>query len=425
MPSRKQRHLALILTPILGVAIALGVTPAGASDAPAAPRAGSAYVAVIDAGSSGTRLTLYAPGSDLTASRVFRVPLTTPGLSSFVDNPGDAGPQSVTPLIDALRDQLVTTGIPPADVPIALLATAGMRLLQQTNPAAVRAIFASTQTAITASGMPLRANAILPDVREAALAWVDANALSGTLDDTAPRVGIIEVGGASAQVAFHSPRPQGPGVIRVRVDGRVLHTVAVSYLGLGSNETRGAMQKKLDGGKPCFPNNATGVDPEFYMAASQRPVASDLAEFRGSPCGRTSAAVIGDVATTVAEPRIRPQRLGSLPGFNRASFVGLGSVTFTYTDFKIPTTADPRQALATRVRTTCKGPDAWASVRALYSEPVPSVADTLCSSGSYIGEFLFGSRGLDVDPTRINPIPAFAGGVPSWPSGYAITVLFP
>jgi hypothetical protein len=380
---------------------------------------------VIDAGSSGTRLTLYAPGSDLTASRIFRAPLTTPGLSSFVDNPGDAGPQSVTPLLDALRDQLVTTGISPSDVPIALLATAGVRLLKQTDPAAVRAIFASTQAAITASGMPLRTNAILPDVREAALAWVDANALSGTLDDTAPRVGIIEVGGASAQVAFHSPRPRGPGVVQVRVDGRVLHTVAVSYLGLGSNETRSAMQTRLNGGKPCFPNNATGVNPKFYLAASQRPVASDRADFRGSPCGRTYAAVISDVATTVKEPRIRPQRLGSLPGFSRANFIGLGGVTFAYTDFAIPTTADPRRALATRVRTTCEGPDAWVSVRALYSEPVPSVADTLCSLGTYAGEFLYGSRGLEVDPTRINPIPTFAGGVPAWPSGYAITVLFP
>ena len=117
--------------------------------------------------------------------------------------------------------------------------------------------------------------------------------------------------------------------------------------------------------------------------------------------------------------------MGSLPGFSRANFIGLGGVTFAYTDFAIPTTADPRRALATRVRTTCEGPDAWVSVRALYSEPVPSVADTLCSLGTYAGEFLYGSRGLEVDPTRINPIPTFAGGGPAWLSGYAITVLFP
>jgi len=385
---------------------------------------GTSYVAVIDAGSSGTRLTLFARAADVTADRIYRAPTGTPGLSSFATRPAAAGPEAVQPLLDQLRSQLEAEGIAVADVPVALLATAGMRRLALDDPAAARAILASTRATIGDSGFPLRANRILPDTQEASLAWLDANAAAGTLDRPADDIGILEVGGASAQVAFRSPRTEGPGVSSLRVQGRDIHVVAISYLGLGANEARDLMQGQTGGGKECFPNNASGNDPVDYLAGSLTPVPSAEASFRGFTCGRAYAGVVRDRAGEY--PReLRPRNLDALPGFTRADFVGLGAVAVTYADFRIDSDAPPRRALRQAMQTTCTGPDAWPAVRALFPTPTPSFAETQCSSAAYLGEFIFGPWGVGLDPSRFDPRPDFPGGQPSWPKGYAITVLHP
>lgn len=415
---------ALRLSLVTVIAVALGfVAPPLASSA-----AEPAYVAVIDAGSSGTRLALYESAPDSQATRVYRAPTNSPGLSSFATNTSAAGPEAVTPLLDQLRTQLEGEGIAVSDVPVALLATAGMRRLKLNDPVAVREIFASTRTAIEESGFPLRANKILPDFQEALLAWLDANARAGTLGTPRKDIGIVEVGGASAQVAFRSPRASGPGVRSVTVSGRDISVVAISYLGLGANEARGFMQVATSGGKRCFPNNASGTDPVDYLATSDLPVPSAEADFVGAACRKAYTGVVKQVASLY--PReVRPRNLSKLPGFARAAFVGLGAIPYVYSDFKIPADANERRGLQAAVRTNCTGADAWAKVRALIPAPTPfgqpSVAETLCSSGSYLGQFFFGPTGIGLDPARFDAQPDLPGGEPSWSEGYAITVLHP
>lgn len=395
----------------------VGIPAATAAPAPT-------YVAVIDAGSSGTRLALFEEGTGVTVTQVYRAPKNSAGLSSFATNAEAAGPDAVQPLLDQLRTHLDSQGIAIADVPVALLATAGMRRLKLNDPVAVRDIFASTRATIEASGFPLRANRILPDTQEALLAWLDANARAGTLGTPSQDIGIVEVGGASAQVAFRSPRATGPGVSTVTVSGTDIHVVAISYLGLGANEARGFMQTAADGGEECFPNNASGTDPVDYLASSTMPVPSAQADFRGAPCGRAYAAVVTDVAG--AYPRaVRPRNLSDLPGFTRASFVGLGSIPFVYSDFRIAADADERSALQTAVRTNCKGVDAWVKVRALFPAGSQGFAETQCSSGAYLNQFLFSAVGVGLDPARFDAQPDLPGGEPTWSEGYAITVLHP
>lgn len=415
------------LIPITALAVVLGILPASAADLPGVSVVGatpSSYVAVIDAGSSGTRLALYESAPDTQATRVYRAPSNTPGLSSFAANPSAAGPEAVTPLLDQLRTHLDGEGIAIADVPVALLATAGMRRLKLNDPAAAREIFASTRAAIEESGFPLRANKVLPDFQEALLAWLDANARAGTLDTPAADIGIVEVGGASAQVAFRSPRATGPGVRSVTVSGQNINVVAISYLGLGANEARSFMQVATSGGEACFPNNASGTDPVNYLATSDMPVPSAEASFIGNSCRRAYTGVVQQVASLY--PReVRPRNLATLPGFARADFVGLGAIPFVYSDFKIPADADERRGLQTAVRTNCKGPDAWLKVRALFPAGSESFAETQCSSGAYLDQFFFGPTGIGLDPARFDAQPELPGGEPSWSEGYAITVLHP
>lgn len=413
-----RRRIAVLLGVFL--IVTLGVLPARAAPLPPAPT----YVAVIDAGSGGTRISLYETGAAVTATRVYRAPSTSAALSSYVADPSAAGPDAVKPLLDQLSAYLGEQGIAVNDVPVALLATAGMRLVKLQYPVATRAIFASTRATLDASDFPVLANRILPATQEALLAWLDANARAATINTPAKDVGIVEMGGASAQVAFRSPRTMGPGVSTVTISGRQIGVVAVSYLGLGVNEARGLMQAVTSGGELCFPNNESGTDPVDYVAASPLPVPSDQADFLAGRCSRAYASVIRDVASTSIRD-IRPRNLSKLAGFSRATFVGLGAIPFTYSDFKIPANADERISLQRAVRSTCKGADAWADVRSLYPAPTPSVAETLCANGAYTGELLFGPFGIGLDPASFDAQADLPGGAPSWAEGYAITVLHP
>ena len=424
----KRTPIAALVAALMGLTLGVAALPAatasGTGEPPLAWASPRGYVAVIDAGSSGTRLALFESSTGLEVTQIYSAPIKTAGLSSFAKNPTDAGPDAVQPLLEQLTAHLTEQSIARADVAVALLATAGMRRLKLVDPVATQAIFASTRATLDASGYRMRANKILPDAQEALLAWLDANAGAGTLDDPAQDIGIVEVGGASAQVAFRSPRRSGPGIATVAVAGKRISVVAISYLGLGANEARGFMQVATEGnGALCFPRNESGTDPVDYLATSPLPVNSARADFRGAFCRRAFAGVIQDVAVDYSRD-VRPRNLRDLPGFT-GSFVGLGGIPATYADLDIPADADDRVALERAARATCKGEDAWEKVRHLFPTPTPVFAETLCSTSSYLAEFLFGTYGVGLDPATFDAQPDLPGGEPSWSKGYAITVLHP
>lgn len=304
------------------------------------------YLAVIDAGSSGTRLTLYGDDATLVPRELTSAQKKTAGLSSYAATPDEAGPGAVAPLLAQLDDYLAEQGISRASVPVALLATAGMRNVRRDDRAAAQAIFDSTAATIAATGHPVADNRILPAVQEATLAWLDANVLAGTLDRTRGGIGIIEVGGASAQVAFRSPVDTGQAVRQVRVEGRVIPVVAVSYLGLGGNDSLSLMQAENDAGSFCFPNNAAGAPPDTYVSRSARPVDSSTARYSWSRCATAydwTIATVGEERTVAAA--VPPSRLRDLPGFDAANFVGLGGAPFTLGDLGVADAANEKTAL--------------------------------------------------------------------------------
>jgi hypothetical protein len=418
---RHQRHpLRRLCLSVAAVALAIGLAPSAAAAPPA-------YLAVIDAGSSGTRLTLYGTQADsLVPVEVTKAKTSTKGLSSFAASPAQAGPAAVTPLLEQLDAYLAAQGIAKSEVPVALLATAGMRNVRRDDRAAAQAILDSTAAAIAASGHAATDNRILPAVQEATLAWLDANALAGTVDKEKGSIGIIEVGGASAQVAFRSPVATGRAVREVRVDGRVIPVVAVSYLGLGANDARSLMQADNDAGAFCFPNNAAGSQPATYVSSSARPVDASSAQYSWDRCTRAYAGTI----TTVGKDRtaaasVPPATLRTLPGFTTADFVGLGNLLFTYGDLDIASASNERTSLRRATTTACAGSDAWTKVLALYQGRSAAFADTICSTATYQYELLFGDEGVGVSPARFTTDDSGFSRGPAWTSGYAITVLSP
>lgn len=408
------------LTSIIAVTVVLGLAPFTTHAAPT-----ESYIAVIDAGSSGTRLTLYGDDAgSLVPIEVAKAKTNTRGLSSFAGAPADAGPQAIAPLVAQLDDALATLGVARADVPVAILATAGMRDVRLADPQAAQQTMDSAGAAVTAAGHPLQTSRILPAAQEAALAWLDANVIAGNLTSPKRSLGIIEVGGASAQVAFRSTTESGPAVTTVKVAGTSIPVVAVSYLGLGANSARTTMQEANDAGSFCFPNNRVGTAPTTYSSGIARPVTSATANFAWDRCSTAYAGTIttvGDRRTSSA--KVAPRVLRTLPGFAGTSFVGLGAVDFLFKDLSITNAANEKAALRRATKATCTGIDAWPRVLAVYSGKVSTFSENLCSSATYNSAFIFGEEGVGLSSRQY--VTGSADRSPSWPSGYAVTVLDP
>lgn len=90
------------------------------------------YYAIVDAGSSGSRLYLYKSEADAKGNPVAEnIPLTgnkvTPGISTLVTQSSKVAAY-IAPLFNLLDAELKARGVPQADVNFSLMATAGMRV---------------------------------------------------------------------------------------------------------------------------------------------------------------------------------------------------------------------------------------------------------------------------------------------------------
>lgn len=415
-----------ILVGTLVVTLGLAGVPYGVASANV-----TTHVAVVDAGSSGSRIAVYQPNPTPLddPQAVLAEEPDVPALSTFERNPAQAGPEGIGPLLDLLDTYVSTAGIEKSAVPVSVLATAGLRNVEQRNPAAAAAIIDSVAAYIPTRGYPVGEVGIMSGQREALYAWVDANATSGTLADGDNNLGIVEIGGASAQVAFQAPQPNGRGVQTMTIGGLTFHVVALSYLGLGQNDARGFMRSSTNGGAECYPNNAPKSQPKFYESTAADPLRSSKANFDFRKCRSAYESVITKQGSTplnrANNDGIKPVDIRKLPGFKSATFLGVSSIPFNMADFKLA----PGPRLGTRfrqaIRTTCTGPHAWRSVSGLFSNSSNPFAQPLCANATYSYSFPYGAKGVGVPQSRLRVDVSLKGDAPSWSKGYALAQLNP
>ncbi len=415
------------MTLALGLVFGLVVIPSQSAIA-----AEVTYVSVIDAGSSGSRIALYEDGSQPLGSpnRLMEKKPSVPPLSDFESNPNEAGPKGIGPLLDELDAYLLTKGIDKSSVSVSVLATAGLRNVEQRDPAAEAAIIASVTAYIPTRGYVVGEVTIMSGQREALYAWIDANASDGTLDDGDNNIGIVEIGGSSAQVAFQSPTPGGRGAQTTTVGSLTFNVVALSYLGLGQNDARTFMRELgRRGGGECFPNNVAKKVPLLYESASARPLSAAKANFVTKKCQLAYNSVIkkvGNSALNLANnDRIRPNAIRNLPGFASTKFQGVSSIAFNMATFGLK----PGRALGTRfqkaISATCTGPNAWSKVIALYQDPKDPFAQGQCANSQYTHVFTYGEQGVRVPQNQLAVNMTLTKDQPSWSKGFALTALNP
>lgn len=389
------------------------------------------HIVVVDAGSSGSRIAVYKPSArplDDPTQVLADEPEVAP-LSSFEKEPALAGPQGMGPLLDVLDAYVRSAGLERSAVPVSVLATAGLRNVERRNPAAAAAIINAVTSYIPTRGYPVGEVSIISGQREALYAWVDANATSGTLADGDNTLGIVEVGGASAQVAFQSPQPNARGVQTLTIGGLTFHVVALSYLGLGQNDARDLMRSSATGGAECFPNNAPDSTPEFYETRSTNPLRSSAANFQSNNCLAAYDSVIAQQGSSqlnqANNDRVSPADIRSLPGFNTATFLGVSSIAFNMATFKLSPGPGLGRRFRQAIHTTCTGKNAWQSVSALYAGTPNRFAEGLCANSVYSYAFAYGAKGVAVPQSRLRVDLSLKGEQPSWSKGFALTQFNP
>jgi len=248
---------------------------------------GGGTIAVIDAGSSGSRIHVYKYKNDGSGSKIVEADHQTlkskPGLSSFAnENPDDAG-SSLEPLLEFAKKHISTDTI--SSTPILLKATAGLRLVQQENPQAVDTILQSVQKTLKDSGFQFTTSdaQIISGQEEGMLGWLALNYLYDTAkksnlrSSNKPIWSVFEMGGASVQVSVPLDDNDSQGIPSEQIlpyssptSGEKGSMYTHSFLGFGVQSARSAVDKALltpneEGGTkldhPCLPTGYTETAP--------------------------------------------------------------------------------------------------------------------------------------------------------------------
>ncbi|KAF7809121.1 putative apyrase 6 isoform X2 [Senna tora] len=205
---------------------------------------------VIDGGSTGTRIHVFKYRLEGGNNAVFdfgkdglvsmRV---NPGLSSLAEDSHGAG-QSLLKLLEFGKSKIPMESW--KDTEIRLMATAGLRLLQENVQ---QRILESCRRVLRSSGFKFRDEwaSVITGSDEGVYAWVVANYALGTLGgDPLRTTGIIELGGASAQVTFVSTEEFPAEFLRaVRLGNTTYNLYSNSFLHFGLNAAHDSLREAL------------------------------------------------------------------------------------------------------------------------------------------------------------------------------------
>ncbi|CAH8362015.1 unnamed protein product [Eruca vesicaria subsp. sativa] len=265
--TKSKSILLLIITTTLGLLFVVFYSNIELSSSGWNVKSSFRYSVIIDAGSSGTRVHLFRywiesgkPVFDFGEVNYLSLKLT-PGLSAYADNPVEANTM-VAHLVDFAKIFIPVGVLKVTD--IRLMATAGMRLLNETVQ---QQILEVTRKVLRSSGFMFRDEwaSVISGSDEGIYAWVIANYALGSLGgDPFQTTGIVELGGASAQVTFVSSEFVPPEFSRTISYGNVAYKIySHSFLHYGQDTAQEDLYKSLqNSGKgtvidPCTPKGYT------------------------------------------------------------------------------------------------------------------------------------------------------------------------
>ncbi|KAK0574452.1 hypothetical protein LWI29_023924 [Acer saccharum] len=386
------------------------------------------YGVVIDGGSTGTRIHVfgYWPGRnefdfELGSTRV------NPGLSSFAESPENAG-DSLRELVEFAKRKVPLEFWDKTE--IRLMATAGLRLLDsklQGN------ILDSCRRFLRNSGFSFRDEwaTVITGSDEGVYAWVVANYALGTLGgDPLQTTGIIELGGASAQITFVSNEPMPLEFSRSIKFGNITYNLySHSFLHFGQNVALESLRESLTSGDidseslqkglhvdPCSPKGysheielsklSPGSLAEKNKYLSTLQAKGNFSECRSAALmllqkGKEKCSYHNCYLGSVFMPKLHGRFLATENFFHTSKFFGLHQRAFL-------------SGMLVAGQQFC-GED-WFKLRKKHQSLDDEDLQRYCFSSAYIVALLHDSLGISLDDERIR----FANQVRNIPLDWAL-----
>jgi guanosine-diphosphatase len=218
------------------------------------------FAMIIDAGSSGSRIFVYAYAKKLPIIPIAVInnlfeKSTQPGLSSYANNPALAGP-SLEPILSGAYSYLLSIGANPATTPISVLGTAGMRLLPDSDQQAIYdSVFLYIQ-----QNYPFIVNRnqlkTITGAEEGLYAWISTNYLLNNFLTNRTTSGVLDMGGASTQIVYQTSQASND-VMSFSINQKNYQVYTKSYLEMGQNQTLNIMNTYPNAAS-CYPQGYNG-----------------------------------------------------------------------------------------------------------------------------------------------------------------------
>ncbi|OBA22007.1 hypothetical protein METBIDRAFT_144634 [Metschnikowia bicuspidata var. bicuspidata NRRL YB-4993] len=399
------------------------------------------YGIVIDSGSSGSRVHVYrwpAPAAQNTAATAAQQAAVrhappavsqdpgwtmkiSPGVASFASRPRAVWKLHYRQLVRFA--EAIVPAAQLATTPVYILSTGGMRLL----PARQRqAILAETCRAVQRHSRLLVASCAehvqtIDGAAEGVYGWVALNQLLGVFargagaPETARSVGFLDMGGASAQVAFE------PGAAARRRHADALATVTLrlvdghaqqwrvfvqTWLGFGANEGRRRHLQQLvslaaaaAGGAPpavvpdpCMPKGSV-----FQLQPDGAPEHTVEGTGDYAQCARAVYPLLMKHVPCAAQPCLFNGVHGPRMDFAAARFVGVAEYWYTAHDVLHSGGEYTAAGFVAKTRAFCESP--WATVldnqrRGVYGDVSAAQLQAACFKAAWVASVLHEGLGL-------------------------------
>lgn len=281
-----------------------------------------------------------------------------PGVSSFADRPEDIGPEHLKSLVEVALDEIPEAKIP--DTPIYLMATAGMRLLPKHKQDELLRNMCSYLQQNTKFALPDCSAHIqvISGETEGLYGWLATNYLLGGFDEPAEHnhgddhhtYGFLDMGGASAQIAFAPNSTEAKKhaddlkMVRLRtMDGKASEykVFTATWLGYGANQARERYVERLQDTyksstgdhelpDPCLPKGLrTSTDGDALSGDAAAKELSLLGTGNFKECLAQTEPLLGKDAPCLDEPcLLNGQHVPSID-FGINHFVGVSEYWHT------------------------------------------------------------------------------------------------
>lgn len=367
------------------------------------------YRIVIDGGSTGSRVHVFeyvieegVPVFNFSGKNSLDSMRITPGLSAFAEDPEGAG-LSLLELLAFAR-----TRVPEKEwrkTEVRLMATAGLRML---DSGVQERILESCRKVLRRCGFQFSDDwaSVISGSDEGVYAWVVANYALGTLGgDPEETTGIIELGGASAQVTFVSRESIPSEFLQTVKFGKISYKLySHSLLHFGQNVAFDLLRESIVAKGPSFvdPCSPKGYEHNVMIEKVTPNLVKDeqLSDLHASgnfsECRIASLSFLQkdkdkcayekcDIGSTFI-PKLEGNFLATENFFHTSKFFGLSPTTF------LPELMEAGQKF-------CE--DDWSNIKIKYPSFHEQDLHRYCFSSAYIVALLHDSLGISLDDKRI------------------------